>query len=728
MDSPGDASCHECGAALVTQAAFCHECGARLEEGPPALGSERPIEPRTRIRPPSSAVPPSASSVESVTPSPAVRLPSELSKYRERLRETFGFPEFRDGQAEVLTALASRDTLAVMPTGSGKSLCYALPALEVGRTLVVSPLIALMQDQVESLQAVGVAATFINSNLGRDEQNRRYRDFVEGRTDLLFVAPERFQNAAFTSGLQHAGVHLLAIDEAHCISEWGHNFRPDYLQLGAVRERLGSPRTLALTATANPQVRRDITTRLGIAGDAAEIVTSVDRPNLHLAVVPVSQLEARRRWVVDYALERPDAAGIVYVRTRRGVEELTNDLVASGVEAAPYHAGLGRTERSTIQRRFMLGDLQVIVATNAFGMGIDKPDVRYVVHLNLPARIEAYYQEAGRAGRDGDPAECILLYGRRDRVYQQHFIEEAHPEPGAVREMWQRWVALAGPEGQLPVDLGDGDQETFALVVGALRESGLLDPVALRLNSFDPEAPIDVSGITRHRAHAEARLREMTEYAETTRCRRALVLRYFGEDPADRCDACDRCTDTAEDGPDGELESLVDEILELREQIARTAGRDPYLVFENRTARELAQQRPRDREELLRVWGIGGTRADWFGRELLHVIADWESEHTEASPRVASLQPRLRAAPGEEARSAAVSPEDPLFETLRAWRSEQARDQGSPAYTICSDRTLRELVAAQPRSRMQLLEVWGLGESRVERYGDDLLRLLGAVE
>ncbi len=727
MDTAPAEGCDECGATLVDEAAFCHECGARLEDGPPPMGAERPAEPRTRIRPPSSAVP-APTPAEATPPSPAVRLPSELSRYRQQLRDTFGFPDFRDGQADVLTALASRDTLAVMPTGSGKSLCYALPALEVGRTLVVSPLIALMQDQVESLQGAGVAATFINSNLGRDEQNRRYRDFVEGRTDLLFVAPERFQNPGFTAGLRRAGVHLLAIDEAHCISEWGHNFRPDYLQLGVVRERLGSPRTLALTATANPQVRRDIAVRLGIAGDAAEVVTSVDRPNLHFAVVPVSQLEARRRWVVDYARERPDDAGIVYVRTRRSVEELANDLVAAGIEAAPYHAGLRREDRTSIQRRFTLGTVRVIVATNAFGMGIDKPDVRYVIHLNLPGRLEAYYQEAGRAGRDGDPAECTLLYGRRDRVYQQHFIEEAHPEPEAVREMWRRWVAMAGPEGQLPADLGAGEQETFALVVGALRQSSLLDQVALRLTSFDPEAPIDVSGIARHRAHAEARLREMTEYAETTSCRRALVLRYFGEDPPERCDACDRCTDTAADAADGELDDLVDAILDLREQIARTGGRDPYLVFENRTARELASQRPRDREELLRVWGIGATRVDRFGRELLRLIADWEAEHPEAAPRVASLQPRLRAAPGEGEQSAAITPDDPLFEALRAWRSEQARDQGVPAYTICSDRTLRELVAARPGSRAQLLEVWGLGESRVARFGDDLLRVLATAE
>ncbi len=651
------------------------------------------------------------------------------------MRETFGYPDFRDGQADVLARLAAGDVLAVMPTGSGKSLCYVLPALEVGRTVVVSPLIALMQDQVESLQAAGVAATFINSNLGREEQNRRYADFIAGRTSLLYVAPERFANQRFTEGLRRAGVNLLAVDEAHCISEWGHNFRPDYLQLGSVRERLGSPRTLALTATANPQVRRDILERLGLTGRAVEVITTVDRPNLSFVVRPISRPEERLRWIVEYALAHPGQAGIVYARSRRRVEEVAEALREAGVGAAAYHAGLPRNERSSVQRRFTLGELPVIVATTAFGMGVDKPDVRYVIHHNMPARLESYYQEAGRAGRDGDPAECVLLYAERDRRLAQRMIEEAHPDEATVRRTWRHWVVLAAQHGgRLPPGAGDDDIDRFAITVAALRDSGLLEASELRLTTLDPAAPIDVSSITRHRAYAEGRLREMTEYAETDTCRRAVILRYFGETPADRCDRCDNCRG---EGTAVRIEyprELYDAILEVREQIARRSGLDPSRVFELRTAREVAIRRPRDRDALLTVWGIREKRADWFGRELLAVVAEWSAAHPEAPPPPpAAAAPTRRssasAGGGEGSRDPGIEAVrgDPLFEALRRWRSERARAEGVPAYTLFSDRTMRELVAARPASHAALLEVWGLGEARVGRFGEELLTVIAGA-
>jgi len=616
----------------------------------------------------------------------------------------------------------------VMPTGSGKSLCYVLPALELGRAIVVSPLIALMQDQVESLQAAGVPATFLNSNVRRDELNRRYGDFVAGRIALLYVAPERFSNQRFTEGLRRAGVHLLAIDEAHCISEWGHNFRPEYLQLGAVREQLGRPRTLALTATANPQVRRDILQQLGLRGSASEVVTSVDRPNLEFAVHEIGRPDARTAWLVDYARRRAGDAGIVYARTRRAVEELAEALRAAGVDAEAYHAGVARERRSSIQRRFTLGELSVITATNAFGMGVDKPDVRYVVHYNMPARIEAYYQEAGRAGRDGDLAECVLLYAPRDRRVQERLIVQAHPDDAEVREMWQRWVALAREHGgRLPPGLADEDVERFAITVAALRDSGLVEPVQLRLVSDDPGARIDTSSIARHRAYAEARLREMAEYAETDECRRAVILRYFGEQPPKRCGRCDRCRGEGGAAAPAYPRELYEAIVALREQVARRGGRDPSRVFELRTARELASRRPSTREQLLAVWGMGERRAEWFGHELLSVIAEWAEAHPDAPPpaRPAAAGrgggPRERGSrdPGIEAVR-----DDPLFDALRRWRSERARAEGVPAYTLFSDRTMRELVAVRPADREELLAVWGLGEARVSRFGEELLGLV----
>ena len=644
-----------------------------------------------------------------------------LDGYRSELRRRFGYPELREGQARVLALLGGADVLAVMPTGSGKSLCYVLPSLAAGRTLVVSPLIALMQDQVEGLRSTGVPATAINSQLSRDEKNRRYRDFVEGRAPLLYVAPEQFRNAALVAGLRRAGIALLAVDEAHCISEWGHNFRPDYLQLGEVRERLGSPRTLALTATANPRVRRDIRERLGLGDGAREVVTSVDRPNLLLSVEPLAGVAARRGWVLDYARARPGQAGIVYARTRRGVEELAAHLRAGGVGAEAYHAGLAREERTRVQRAFTLGETPVIVATTAFGMGIDKPDVRFVVHLNMPGRLESYYQEAGRAGRDGDPAECTLLYARFDRRAQQGFIDEAHPDPAAVRATWRRWVALAGPGGLLPPDAEPEAEPGYAMTVVALRESGLLDPVSLRLVSADPDAPIETGAIVANRAYAEARLAEMVEYAETGECRRAVILRYFGESPAERCDGCDSCL---RGGPPAYPDDLFRELLALRERISAEAAREPDRVFERRTAREIAAARPRSERELLAVWGMGERTVRWFGSRLLDVVREWEASHPEAPPR-APLEPPRPARPGRPlSPGPAVADDDPVLLALRAWRRERARSEAVPAYTIFTDRTLRELAFRRPADTRELLTVWGLGGSRVRRFGQELLSVI----
>ena len=728
-------SCPRCEAPSANGAAFCEQCGERMDAEPaPHPAASAPVFNAPVVSAPTT--PAVAQQPRPFTPAapslPAARAPRgalpEASGYLGVLREVFGYPELRDGQARVLDTLRGADVLAVMPTGSGKSLCYVLPALELGRTVVVSPLIALMQDQVETLEAAGVAATFINSNLNRGEQNQRYQAFVRGETQLLYVAPERFANPLFTQGLARAGVELFAVDEAHCISEWGHNFRPDYLQLGEIRERLGQPRTLALTATANPQVRRDILQRLGLAGSAHEVVTTVDRPNLTFAVVPLAGMPERRQWLVDYARARQGQSGIVYARTRRNVEEIAATLQAAGVEAEAYHAGLDRVHRSAVQRRFTVGETPVIVATNAFGMGIDKPDVRFVVHVQLPPRIEAYYQEAGRAGRDGDPAECTLLYARRDRAAQQRFIDMEHPDDATVRDAWRRWIEIANREsGRLPFDVGNADPEQFGLIVSALRDSGLLDPVELKLRSLDPEAPIDTSAVSRHRDYAEARLREMTEYAETKSCRRALVLRYFGEQPPPQCGNCDNCLGTAVSEDADYPAELFDELLELRDRIARTTNRDPFRVFENRTAREIATYRPRDRDGLLQMWGIGETRVDWLGSELLTVIEAWSTAHPEAEPPpIPDAQATQRPLKSRADLGPEVDANDPLIEALRGWRSERARADGVPAYTLFSDRTMRELVANRPTSRGALLETWGLGESRVDRFGSELLEVMQA--
>ena len=746
--------CSRCDTTWPNGAARCPECGAFADEPPPLLDLDAPSTeafqpPPGFDAPPPAPAPtlfdlgappdarrngasaPAAPTGAPVAPAPAAELPRGVERYRELLRERFGYPDFRPGQAEVLERLAGGDVLGVMPTGGGKSLCYVLPALEVGRALVVSPLIALMQDQVEALQAAGVAADFINSTLPGHEQHRRHRDFTDGRTALLYVAPERLANRRFVEALRDAGVRLLVIDEAHCISEWGHDFRPDYLAIGAARTALGAPRTLALTATADAAVRRDILAGLGIPG-AREVVTSFDRPNLRFAARQMDKPRDRLDWLVRHAREREGQSGIVYARTRRNVEETAAALRAAGVHAEPYHAGMPAGARASAQRRFTTGETPIMVATNAFGLGIDKPDVRFVVHLGMPGRLEAYYQEAGRAGRDGDPAECTLLYARRDIGLQRRFIAQAHPEAEQVRRAWHRLVELQrfSPDRPMPPDAAAdaGGGEGWPAALKALRASGLVEPGALRLTTLDPRAPIDARPIEERRRYAESRLAQMVEYAETTGCRRALVLRYFGEEPgAADCGGCDNCAQTTRREVPEYPGELFDAILDLRERIARDGRRPPYTVFEERTAREIATYRPRDDEELLAVWGMGETRVGWFGGRLLALVREWEAAHpgATAAPRRPEPRPSSRRRRAEAAEAGPeVAFDDPLYERLREWRRERARAEGVPAYTFFTDRSARELAARKPASREALLGVWGLGDARVEAFGDDLLALI----
>ena len=649
---------------------------------------------------------------------------ASVDQYRELMRERFGYPDFRSGQARVLDQLSKSDVLAVMPTGSGKSLCYVLPALIAGRTLVVSPLIALMQDQVESLQAYGVRAAFINSNLDRSQQNECYQNFVKGELDLLYVAPERFVNETFVRGLRSHGINLLAIDEAHCVSEWGHDFRPEYLMLDSVRERLGSPRTLALTATADPRVRGDIMERLGIDGQTAVVVTSVDRPNLEFSVHHIPSASEREVWLLRYLQERKGKTGIVYARTRIQVEELAATLRAAGISAAGYHAGMSRDDRTRIQRQFSIDEIAVIVATVAFGMGIDKHDVRFVVHFNLPGRIESYYQEAGRAGRDGDPAECTLLYGTEDIQAQRVFIDRAHPDLGRVQATWQRLIsACEGSEDglSLPTSITWTEGDGFSMALSALRASGLVDAMGRRLTSLDPYASIDISCISEHQRYAQDRLRQMIEYAESASCRREIILSYFGEGAPPQCSACDNCL--GESVPKGAMfpQGLYDSILTLREEVAQRAKRERVQIFELHTTRELATFRPRDRTELLQTWGIGEVRANWFGAQILEIIRHWEERNPDARerPERAAGKRELPTDIGEE-----VSEDDPLFQRLRDWRRSRAQQDGVPAFVVFSDRTLRQIAACRPENTGALLRISGIGIFKLARFGAEILEVV----
>jgi ATP-dependent DNA helicase RecQ len=370
---------------------------------------------------------------------------SEAATAREALQQHFGFTDFREGQDEVIRAvLDGRDTVVVMPTGGGKSLCYQLPALmRDGVTLVVSPLIALMKDQVDQLAERSIPATFINSSLSYTETNIRLSRLRMGEYKLLYVAPERFRSQAFMDSIAETEVRLFAVDEAHCISHWGHDFRPDYLRMKPAIEHLGNPQVIALTATATPQVRADICEQLGLT-DAQVFVAGFDRPNLALRVMhPATERE--KIDILKRLIRHSAGAGIIYAATRKSVEQITAKLKLAGLNVEMYHGGMEDGERSRAQDTFMHSKAQAIVATNAFGMGIDKPDIRFVAHFHLPGSIEAYYQEVGRAGRDGLPADCVLLFNYADTRTQQFFIEGSHPSPELIRRVYDE-IASFGLE------------------------------------------------------------------------------------------------------------------------------------------------------------------------------------------------------------------------------------------------------------------------------------------
>jgi ATP-dependent DNA helicase RecQ len=349
------------------------------------------------------------------------------AKAREVLRTHFGYPDFRPGQADAIRSiLTGRDSLVVMPTGGGKSICYQVPALLLpGLTLVVSPLIALMLDQVSSLEARRIPAALINSTLTPDEIHARLARALAGDIKLLYVAPERFESAAFRRALERMDVSMVAVDEAHCVCEWGHDFRPSYLKLREVWPLIGAPPVLALTATATPEARHDIVAELRLRS-ARVIVRGFDRPNLHWIVRREEKLSKKTRMLVRL-LGATDEVAIVYAATRKLVESAAELLRGAGIHAAAYHAGLSQDVRARVQEAWTTGEVPVVVATNAFGMGVDKPDVRRVIHFQMPGSLEAYYQEAGRAGRDGEPAECILLHSYRDRFTHEFFIRASHP-------------------------------------------------------------------------------------------------------------------------------------------------------------------------------------------------------------------------------------------------------------------------------------------------------------
>jgi ATP-dependent DNA helicase RecQ len=472
---------------------------------------------------------------------------------RRILRERFGFDEFRPAQREVIDlVLSGQNVLSVMPTGSGKSLCFQLPALLLpGLTLVVSPLIALMKDQTDHLDKLGVPAGVINSTVRRDIQRDRLDQAASGEIKLLYVAPERFQNQEFMAEILKLKVSLFAVDEAHCVSLWGHDFRPDYLRLRRAIDSVGKPPVVALTATATPVVRTDILKQLGIEG-AAQIVSGFDRPNLYLEVREVASVGDKVQAIVDLCAW--GRTGIIYSGTRGNVENIHRALRRHNIDAVAYHAGLSINDRKAVQDRFMSRETGIIVATNAFGMGIDRPDVRFVVHADVPDSLEAYYQEVGRGGRDGEPAHGLLLFSYADKWIPELFIDASHPPADFLRQVYGRLLAAGEP-----VIIGDKwrqvaarmDQK-FHSAVTILHRAGYVERVhtaagsgvrILRPNDSQL-SDFNFEELERRRDFEHRKFRVMLEYASRFKkhCYRSFVLRYFGEwTKVKDCGNCSRC-------------------------------------------------------------------------------------------------------------------------------------------------------------------------------------------
>ena len=501
-------------------------------------------------------------------------MPPDITQARRLLTERFGYPDFRAGQEPLVrAALEGRDALGVLPTGGGKSICYQLPALLLpGLTLVLSPLISLMEDQVRRAEEAGIRAAFLNSALDAPARRRVLADTARGRLQLLLVAPERLAVTAFREALARCPISLIAVDEAHCISEWGHDFRPHYRRIGLVRDWVDAP-VMALTATATPRVREDITASLGLRRPE-RVIGSFDRPNLSWHVVPADDHTAKVRRI-RHLIRTREGPAIVYAPTRRTTDALRRSLAGLGIPVAAYHAGLVAEERSRVQREFMAGQIRVVVATCAFGMGVDKADVRTVIHYQLPGTIESYYQEAGRGGRDGAPAACVALHGKRDAGLLRSFVDRSRPDRRVLERVHRALTREvgAGERRQVPISTllsvaqrGKSpviDEDTLRAAILALSHSGAVrvygdgasegtmapaegsSTIDLGVRRGAP----DLDPALRLRRAALEGLAAVQAYAGRGGCRRSRLLAYFGETGARHCGACDVCLEAAAEYP-----------------------------------------------------------------------------------------------------------------------------------------------------------------------------------
>jgi len=606
-----------------------------------------------------------------------------MQQARQILKSTFGYDNFRHHQADIIESLINgQDVLTLMPTGGGKSICFQLPALiRSGTAIVISPLIALMQDQVDALKQLGIGAAFLNSTLHPGEQRLIEEELLAGAFDLLYMAPERLLSEHMLNLIEQCDVALFAIDEAHCVSQWGHDFRKEYQQLSMLHTRFPKVPRIALTATADARTRDEIIEQLSL-GKARVFINSFDRPNIHYAIAE----SGNSREALWRFLEQNHAAdaGIVYCLSRKNVEATAEWLNKKGRTALPYHAGLGQDVRACNQQRFLRDDGVIIVATIAFGMGIDKPDVRFVAHMNLPKNIESYYQETGRAGRDGLPANVWMSYGLKDVINLRLFTENSDAEEQFKRVMHQKTDAMLG-------------------------------------------------------------------LCELTSCRRQALLSYFGEIMEQPCGNCDNCLNPPETW-DATIaaQKALSCIYRTRERFGT------HYIIDVLTGKDDERIR-RNAHDKLSTFDIGGEHSgvEWRGifRQLIaHGFLATDSEgygvlkltgkawpllKRSQSPQTVMLRKLRKPSTAKKKKTSATSrilfealstSDQAMFEKLRELRSRLAKEQNVPPYVIFPDKTLTEMALVKPASKGQMLDISGVGESKLSRYGDVFLNEISRAD